>query len=140
MPLCTANKASGKLSVSVVILLNAERFIEEAIESVFTQTHGSWELLLVDEGSTDSGTRRPLEYTERRPGRVRRLEHRGHKNRCMSASRDLGIRCAEGAYTAFLDADIRPRSAGLRFLARHRYWLRALLRKLNILERLSHCC
>ena len=64
----------------------------------------------------------------------------GHKNRRMSASRDLAIRRAEGAYTAFLDADIRPRSAGLRFLARHRYWLPALLRKLNILERLSHSC
>jgi glycosyltransferase involved in cell wall biosynthesis len=110
VPLCTANKASGKPAVSVVVLLNAERFIGEAIESVFTQTHGSWELLLVDEGSTDSGTRRPMEYTERRPRRVRRLEHRGHKNRRMSASRDLRIRRAEGAYTAFLDADIRPRS------------------------------
>jgi hypothetical protein len=94
----------------------------------------------VDEGSTDSGTRRPLEYTERRPGRVRRPEHRRHKNRRMSASRELGIRRAEGAYTAFLDTDIRPRSAGLRFLARHRYWLQALLRKHNILERLSHSC
>ena len=73
VPLCTANKASGKLSVSVVILLNAERFIGEVIESVFTQTHGSWELLLVDEGSTDSGTRRPLEYTERREEQRRRL-------------------------------------------------------------------
>jgi hypothetical protein len=41
VPLCTANKASGKPAVSVVVLLNAERFIEEAIESVFTQTHGS---------------------------------------------------------------------------------------------------
>lgn len=112
MPLCIGNKASGKPSVSVVILLNAERFIEEAIESVFKQTHDNWELLLVDKGSTDSGTRRPLEYTERRPGRVRRLEHRGHKSRRMSASRDLGTKRAEGAYTAFLDADIRPRSAG----------------------------
>ena len=81
MPLCTAIKASGKPSVSVVILLNAERYIE----SVFTQTHGSWELL-VAEGSTDSSTRRPLEYTERRPGRVRRLEHREHKNRHMIPS------------------------------------------------------
>lgn len=72
MPLCTANKASGKPSVSVVILLNAERFIEEVIESVFTQTHGSWELL-VDEGSTDSGARRSLEYTERREEQRRRL-------------------------------------------------------------------
>lgn len=68
VPLCTANKASGKLSVSVVILLNAERFIEEAIESVFTQTHGSWELLLGDEGSTDSGTRRPWSTLNGAPG------------------------------------------------------------------------
>ncbi len=68
VPLCTANKASGKLSVFVVILLNTERFIEEAIESVFTQIHGSWELLLGDEGSTDSGTRRPWSTLNGAPG------------------------------------------------------------------------
>ena len=44
--------------VSVVaIFLDAERFLEEAIQSVLTQTHPRWELLLVDDGSSDGSSR-----------------------------------------------------------------------------------
>ena len=43
--------------VSVVLIFwNAERFIAEAIESVFAQTYRAWELLLVDDGSSDGST------------------------------------------------------------------------------------
>jgi glycosyltransferase involved in cell wall biosynthesis len=89
----------------VTIFLNAERFIEEAIESVFAQTYGDWELLLVDDGSTDGSTQIALRYAERHPRKVRYLEHPGHENRGMSASRNLGIGHARGEYVAFLDAD-----------------------------------
>ena len=45
---------SSRPLVSVIIIfLNAERFIVEAIESVFGQTYKDWELLLVDDGSSD---------------------------------------------------------------------------------------
>jgi glycosyltransferase involved in cell wall biosynthesis len=90
---------------SVMIFLNAEKFIEEAIESVFAQTYDNWELLLVDDGSTDDSTQIALRYAERYPEKVRYLEHPGHRNRGMSASRNLGIGQAKGEYIGFLDAD-----------------------------------
>jgi glycosyltransferase involved in cell wall biosynthesis len=89
----------------VVIFLNAEKFIGEAIESVYAQSYENWELLLVDDGSTDGSTDIALRYAERRPEKVRYLEHDNHQNRGMSATRNLGIRHARGRYIALLDAD-----------------------------------
>jgi len=97
---------SGKpLASAIIIFLNEERFLPEAIESVFAQTYEDWELLLVDDGSTDASTQIALRYAERYPEKVRYLEHPGHRNRGMSASRNLGVERAEGEYVAFLDAD-----------------------------------
>jgi glycosyltransferase involved in cell wall biosynthesis len=97
---------SNKPLISVVIIfLNAEEFIQEAIESVFAQTYDNWELLLVDDGSTDGSTNIAWQCAEQYSGKVRYLEHDGHQNRGMSASRNLGIREATGEYMAFLDAD-----------------------------------
>lgn len=89
----------------VVIFWNAERFIQEAIESVLGQTYPAWELLLVDDGSSDGSTAIACHYAGRYSERVRYLEHPGHTNRGMSASRNLGIRDARGPYIALLDAD-----------------------------------
>jgi glycosyltransferase involved in cell wall biosynthesis len=88
-----------------MIFLNAEKFILEAIESVFAQTYPHWELLLIDDGSTDESTAIAKRYADQHPQRVRYLEHPGHQNRGMSASRNLGIRKSKGHYNAFLDAD-----------------------------------
>jgi glycosyltransferase involved in cell wall biosynthesis len=89
----------------ITIFLNAERFISEAIESVLSQTYQAWELLLVDDGSSDRSTEIALHYTRQHPGRIRYLVHEGHQNRGMSASRNLGLRASRGDYVAFLDAD-----------------------------------
>lgn len=92
--------------VSVVtIFLNTEKYIEEAIESIFAQTYDNWELLLVDDGSSDRSTEIALRYVQQYPGKVRYLEHEGHQNRGMSASRNLGVRHAKGELIAFLDSD-----------------------------------
>lgn len=92
--------------VSVVtIFLNGERFIEEAIDSVFAQTYSDWELLLVDDGSTDSSPAIAKAYQLRHPNRIRYLRHDGGSNLGMSASRNLGIAHATGEFLAFLDAD-----------------------------------
>jgi glycosyltransferase involved in cell wall biosynthesis len=98
-------KNSDPLVSSVITFLNAEKFIEEAIESVFAQTYDNWELLLVDDGSTDDSTQIALQYTQQYPEKVRYLEHPGHQNLGISASRNVGISQAKGMYIGFLDAD-----------------------------------
>jgi glycosyltransferase involved in cell wall biosynthesis/SAM-dependent methyltransferase len=98
--------ADPRPCVSVImIFFDARAFIAEAIESVVAQSYQSWELLLVDDGSTDGSTDIARRFAERCPARIRYLEHEGHANRGMSASRNAGIRAARGPLIAFLDAD-----------------------------------
>jgi glycosyltransferase involved in cell wall biosynthesis len=90
---------------AIIIFLDEERFLEEAIESVFQQSYADWELLLVDDGSTDASSDIARRYAAAHPDRVRYLEHDGHANRGMSASRNLGIAHARGEFIAWLDGD-----------------------------------
>ena len=97
---------NSKTLVSIIMpFLNAEKFIQEAIESVFAQTYGNWELFLIDDGSTDGSTNIALRFAKQHPVRVYYLEHEDHQNRGASAARNLGIRNARGKFVAFLDAD-----------------------------------
>ena len=92
--------------VSVIcIFYDAERFFREAIDSVLAQEGVPFELLLVDDGSSDTSTAMALDYARKHPDRVRYLEHEGHANRGMSATRNLGIARARGEDVAFIDAD-----------------------------------
>jgi glycosyltransferase involved in cell wall biosynthesis len=88
-----------------IIFLDAAPFLKEAIESVLAQTYPDWELLLVDDGSSDGSSEIALSYASNQPSRIFYLAHEGHRNLGMSASRNLGIRHASGKYIAFLDAD-----------------------------------
>lgn len=98
--------ASHTPSVSVVLIfLNGEEFLREAIESVIAQTYTDWELLLVDDGSTDGSEAIARSYVEADPSRFFYLTHAGRVNRGMSASRNLGIARARGEFVAFIDAD-----------------------------------
>jgi glycosyltransferase involved in cell wall biosynthesis len=92
--------------VSVVIpFLNDAQFLPEAIAAVMGQTYRDWELLLVDDGSRDYSTALARDYAVQMPDRVFYLDHPGHENRGISASRNLGILHARGTYVAFLDSD-----------------------------------
>jgi|ERR1041384_153005 glycosyltransferase involved in cell wall biosynthesis len=97
--------ATGPLVSVIVIFLNGERFIDEAIESVFAQTYEEWELLLIDDGSYDRSTEIARGYASEYPNRVRYFEHAFHQNLGMSTSRNLGIDKARGKLIAFIDAD-----------------------------------
>jgi len=103
-----------KPKVSVItIFYNAEAHIREAVESVLAQDFTDFELILVDDGSTDSGTAIAKEYEKSDP-RVRYVEHPGHVNAGMSAARNLGLGAARGDLVAFIDADDRWRPAKLK--------------------------
>lgn len=92
--------------VSVITpFFNAEAFLAEAIDSVLAQTYPSWELVLVDDGSTDRSTAIARAYADRYPEKIRYCEHEGHRNRGKSTSRNLGLTHARGRYVTFLDAD-----------------------------------
>lgn len=109
----TESRASGYTcgmsadpTVSVVIIfLNEEEFLSEAIESVLAQRYSSWELLIVDDGSTDGSSKIARTFASGQPDRIRYLEHPGHANRGVSASRNLGSAHARGKLVAFLDGD-----------------------------------
>lgn len=92
--------------VSVIVcFLNEERFLAEAVASVFAQTYNDWELILVDDGSTDKSVELASRYAQQYPEKVRYMDHPNHSNIGLPASRNVGIRAAKGSYVAFLDAD-----------------------------------
>ena len=88
-------------AVSVAIcLLNSSRFIDETLESVFAQTLDDYEIVLVDDGSTDGcADRIERRYRDRRLTMVRQ-RHQG-----LSVARRVSIASAAGEFVAFLDHD-----------------------------------
>lgn len=99
---------SPRVSI-ICIFFNAERFLDEALESVVRQAFEDYELLLVDDGSSDASTAVARNMAARSSGKVRYLEHEDHRNRGMSASRNLGISRSTGEFIAFIDSDDRWR-------------------------------
>lgn len=91
-------------TVSIIMpMYNSERFIREAIDSVLAQTYTDWELLVVDDGSTDNSTSIVKEYADK-DHRIRLLFNNRHIG-IPSAPRNMGVSNAKGRYIAFLDSD-----------------------------------
>jgi len=99
------NQQEPRVSVVIIFLNPGANYLVEAIASVRSQVHVDWELILVDDGSSDDSSAVARAAAAAEPERIRYLEHPGHANLGMSASRNLGISVARGRYIAFLDAD-----------------------------------
>jgi glycosyltransferase involved in cell wall biosynthesis len=89
----------------VAIFLNGHPYLSKAVDGVLAQTFTDYELILVDDGSTDGSTELARGYAAAHPNRVKYLEHPGHVNRGMSASRNAGAANGAGELLAFLDSD-----------------------------------
>lgn len=90
---------STKISV-IIPTYNRQEFLARAIDSVLGQSYRDFELVVVDDGSTDDTARRLAGY-----GAQVRFVYQ--QNRGPAAARNTGIRAAEGALIAFLDSDDR---------------------------------
>jgi len=89
--------------VSVIIpAYNAEKYISEAIESVFSQTYKNLEVIVVDDGSIDNTALIVKDQIDKFPISIR---YYYQKNRGPAAARNKGIEEARGGYVAFLDSD-----------------------------------
>jgi glycosyltransferase involved in cell wall biosynthesis len=96
----------GAPRVSIILIfLNGEAFLDAAIESVMAQSFTDFELLLCDDGSGDAATSIARGWATRHPGKISYLEHEGHANHGMSATRNLGLAASRGEFVAFIDAD-----------------------------------
>lgn len=90
-----------KLVSIVMPSFNSEKYILEAIESIVCQSYSNWELLVIDNGSTDASLELIRSYTEN-DIRVS-LHHASHKG--ASYARNKGIEVSKGDYIAFIDSD-----------------------------------
>ncbi|MSR89726.1 glycosyltransferase family 2 protein, partial [Patescibacteria group bacterium] len=96
------SKANNRLVSIVVPVYNAASFIDETIKTVLDQTYTNWELLLVDDKSTDKSVKLIKPYLTK-DKRIKLLSNK--KNSGAAISRNKGIDAAKGRYIAFLDAD-----------------------------------
>ena len=88
--------------VSIIIpVYNVERYLDRCVESVLRQTYPDFEVLLIDDGSTDHSGTLCDQWAEKDP-RVR-VTHK--ENRGVSAARNIGLDSANGEYIAFVDSD-----------------------------------
>jgi glycosyltransferase involved in cell wall biosynthesis len=96
---------AGPRVSAIIVVFNGEAYLNEAINSVAAQSREDWELLVVDDGSTDSTQLIVRGVDPSLAGKVRLLTHPDGGNHGISASRNRGIAEARGEYVAFLDAD-----------------------------------
>lgn len=96
-------KSPARVSI-IMTFYNSQAFLAEAIDSVLAQTFADFELILVDDGSSDASSGIARDYSER-DSRLRCICHPGGQNRGVSESRNLGLGTAHGELVAYLDSD-----------------------------------
>ena len=90
------------IKVSVIIpVYNAEKYLEECLDSLLRQTFTDMEIICVDDGSTDSSA----EILKRFQEKDRRIRVLFQENQYAGIARNNGMKIAQGEYLLFLDAD-----------------------------------
>lgn len=88
--------------ISLVIpVYNVEKYLAVCIESCINQTNSDWEMILVDDGSTDSSLDICKEY-EKKDSRIKVVHQ---ENKGLSGARNTGVKNAKGEYIFFVDSD-----------------------------------
>lgn len=90
------------IKFSIIIpLFNTERYIGECIKSVINQNYASWELIIINDGSSDKS----LEIANKFASEDKRIKVYSQRNNGVSSARNYGLKKAIGEYVMFLDSD-----------------------------------
>lgn len=90
--------------VSIILpCFNAAEFVEKAIFSIIKQTYTNWELIVIDDASTDCTTKIITDIRSIETARIKLIKL--EKNSGVSAARNFGLSLANGKYVCFIDAD-----------------------------------
>lgn len=85
----------------IICTFNRAHLLPRALDSVLAQEESSWEVIVVDDGSTDNTYEVMRPYLQRAPN----IRYMAHRNRGLAISRNVGIAAAIGDYVTFLDSD-----------------------------------
>lgn len=96
-----ANYDNDKVSV-IIPVYNKERYLANSIESIIDQSYKNWEIILVDDCSTDNSAKIISKYADKNPNII---YHKQEKNGGAAVARNTALNLANGRYAAFLDAD-----------------------------------
>lgn len=97
-----AVSGGGNPCVSIIIpVYNTSKYLRQTLDSVLRQTFRDWELIIVDDGSTDDSGSICDEYA----GKDQRIKVIHKPNGGVSSARNVGIRAAKGKYITFIDGD-----------------------------------
>ncbi len=89
--------------VSVIMpVYNSEKYVREAIDSILSQTYSDFELIIINDGSTDSSVDIVKSYNDRRIRFINNVSNSG-----LAVTRNQGLKLARGEYIANLDSDDR---------------------------------
>ncbi len=92
----------GNPEISIIVpIYNREKYIKRCIDSILAQSFTDFELILVDDGSTDSSGKICDEYAQK----DQRVKVVHEQNNGVSAARNSGLRLAKGTYIMFCDSD-----------------------------------
>jgi len=96
----TANNNQPLVSI-VLCTYNRAHLVKRAIASVLIQSYRNWELIIIDDGSTDNTESVLMPMVKSDP----RIAYLRHPNKGLARSRNVGIGLADGEYITFLDSD-----------------------------------
>ena len=92
----------NKEKVSIIIpVYNSEKYIGRCIDSILNQTYTNYELILIDDGSTDNSLKILNDY-KKKDNRIRVYSQ---KNKGVAITRNRGIKLSNGQYICFIDND-----------------------------------
>lgn len=94
---------NDKISI-ITASYNYAQYISECIESVIAQTYQNWELIIVDDGSTDNSVEIIKSYCQK-DNRIKLYQHKNGQNKGLKDTILLGLKQADSEWVAFLESD-----------------------------------